>query len=898
MANVRREAFEGRSFTETFNEGVPRGGTRMLLSRTFRSTENVPITGNRVTTTQRTRRERSGIRTEVTEQIDRESQGFRVIGRSMIPIMRSRSVIFTGVGFRPNTRLYTFFDKVAMSAHVTPHEGYSLDETPVAGSGLVSSASGKVVGTFLIPDPRVSGNPQFSTGEVEFRLTSSPTNKLGSLASAESETTEAGLADDLTTAGSVLYFARGILELMQETIIGTRNAIITQRNVTQQDEVLSNTVRFESTSTNVVVEAVYHDPLSQTFMVETPSFEIEGKFITSIDLYFSEIDDALPVTVEIRNTVNGYPGPKILPFGRKSLEPSEVSVSEDASVATTFTFPSPVYVQNNTEYCFTILTTVPTYKVWICRMGEDSVSGDREISQQPHIGILFKSHNNTGWAPSPLEDCKFDIKTADFSTTDGIVTLQNEELPALTLHNNPVIMNDDSDTRTLVKIRHPNHQMYSTSNNVTIAGVSAGNSTSLDGAITIDATELTLNSGTNFDDIAGKWASSDGTATGTRYIKIDDEVMTYTTIATDTVSNVTRAQGGTTAAAHADGATVEFYQMHRVPLTEINKTHTSISNMSIDDYTITISTTPVTDGGGGFVEFGGSNVTATENSVMDTVSTIISTMELPKTSLTATLQPTTATSPSGSEISFSKVSSANEFSIPLNDNFKFDVPYMVSSAINETNEMSGVKSVTLPITLRTATRHLSPVIDTERMSLLTVSNRINNIDSAAVVAAGSGVTGGENPQGVWPDKTDSTSLGLTFVPSTDPEGDNNAAIYITKKVALENPATALKVIIAAHRPAAAEIKLMYKILRTDDASDFDDLGYVYFNSTGVPDVSVPPSLDNNDWREYVYTSGLTDDGLGTPLDEFISFQIKIILQSISSAEPPRVRDLRCLALVT
>ena len=876
-------------------------------------TEGDPIGGGtRTIQTVRTDSGRTGIRTDVVEQIDRESQGFRVVSRSMIPVMRQNTITFTGVGFRPNTRLYGFFDKKAVSAYITPSTGYSLDEPPVAGSGLVTSASGKIIGTFVIPDPKVSGNPTFSTGEVEFKLTSSSTNKVGSISSAESETTESGLADDLTTAGSTIYFAKGILETEQETIIATRNAIVSKTSISQTTSRNStNTVSSSPPGQNRNQVSNFDtgdgdggdggdggDPIAQTFKVQTPAISIEGKFITSIDVWFSHVDSTLPVTMEIRNTVNGYPGPKILPFGIKTLEPSEINTSDTAAVATTFTFPSPVFVKNDVEYCFALLTSTPTHKVWISRMGETEVGGTREVSHQPHTGILFKSHNNTGWAMSPMEDLKFDIKTADFTTDDGICTLQNTELPTLKLPQHPIVMNDDSDTRSLVKIKHPNHHMYSTSNNVTIAGVSAENSTTLDGAITSDATSLTLNSGTNFDDIAGKWASSDGTATGTRYIKIDDEIMTYTTIATDAVSNITRAQSSTTAAEHADGATVDFYQMHRVPLTEINKTHTAVSNMSIDDYTITLSSTPVTDGAGGFVEFGGINVTATENAILDSMQTIISTMELPRTSLTAKIQPTTATSVSGSETSFTKVSSGGALSIPLNDNYKFDVPYMMSSSINETNEISGVKSLSLPITLKTSTRHLSPVIDTERMTLLAVSNRINNIDGSGVVAAGSGVSSGENPQGIWPDKTDSTSLGLTFVPSTDPEGDNNAAIYLTKKVALENPATALKIIYAAHRPATAEIKLMYKILRTDDASDFDDLGYVYFNSTGGADLSVPPSLDENDFQEYIHTAGVTDDGLGTPLDEFISFQIKIILQSISSAEPPRLKDLRCLSLVT
>ena len=58
------------------------------------------------------------------------------------------------------------------------------------------------------------------------------------------------------------------------------------------------------------------------------------------------------------------------------------------------------------------------------------------------------------------------------------------------------------------------------------------------------------------------------------------------------------------------------------------------------------------------------------------------------------------------------------------------------------------------------------------------------------------------------------------------------------------------------------------------------------------------TADENDFREYIYTAGVTDDGIGDPLDEFISFQLKIIMQGTNCAEPPRIKDLRAIALVT
>ena len=137
---------------------------------------------------------------------------------------------------------------------------------------------------------------------------------------------------------------------------------------------------------------------------------------------------------------------------------------------------------------------------------------------------------------------------------------------------------------------------------------------------------------------------------------------------------------------------------------------------------------------------------------------------------------------------------------------------------------------------------------------------------------------------------------LTFVASTEPEGDNNAAIYVTKKVILENPATAIKVLLTAHRPSTAEIKVLFKTLGAQDSVDFDDLDYIFFNSDGSADRFVNPSLDSDDFQEYEFSAGVTDDGIGTPLDEFVAFSIKIVMQGTNMSQVPRLKDLRALAL--
>ena len=159
-------------------------------------------------------------------QIDEESQGSRVISRALIPFVRPRTITFSGHGFLPRTRLYVFFDNQDVNAFVTPLSStYTTDTTIVAGSPLISTASGKIEGTFAIPDYKFPGQtsaPKFRTGEVEFRMTSSATNLRAGFA---------GVIKQPSTAGTAIYFAKGILETEQETIIATRNAIITTTSV-------------------------------------------------------------------------------------------------------------------------------------------------------------------------------------------------------------------------------------------------------------------------------------------------------------------------------------------------------------------------------------------------------------------------------------------------------------------------------------------------------------------------------------------------------------------------------------------------------------------------------------------------------------------------------------------
>ena len=96
---------------------------------------------------------------------------------------------------------------------------------------------------------------------------------------------------------------------------------------------------------------------------------------------------------------------------------SNVNISDTADVPTTFRFDEPVYLKEEEEFCMVLFTPCERYFAWISRMGELDRGGSRMVSKQPHLGVLFKSQNNTTWTPSDYEDLKFTIYRASFDTS-------------------------------------------------------------------------------------------------------------------------------------------------------------------------------------------------------------------------------------------------------------------------------------------------------------------------------------------------------------------------------------------------------------------------------------------------------------------------------------------------
>jgi hypothetical protein len=112
------------------------------------------------------------------------------------------------------------------------------------------------------------------------------------------------------------------------------------------------------------------------------------------------------------------------------LAPASINISDDASTATTFTFDTPVFLRNQTDYAIVIVPAGNSdqYAVWTAKLGgTDVFRPSTLINKQPASGVLFSSSNDKTWNPIQDEDLKFNLYRANFSTSTGTVYIENKE---------------------------------------------------------------------------------------------------------------------------------------------------------------------------------------------------------------------------------------------------------------------------------------------------------------------------------------------------------------------------------------------------------------------------------------------------------------------------------------
>ena len=937
------------------------GGGRWMDRRTFTAAELAAIggdatslgngaAGKRVLTFQTQATTvglgRVGVSTSVTPKIDYQVVDDKVLQTAIIPYIRSRELLFVCKGMKPKTRLFPYFDDTDITTFVTPATYISvvkdtsnaitefdadtnvggaaselarqvdgkaevsynkgdvlyvkqrgsttynsqtispatavvvLKEKTVAGTegiyvlnvkgtgfqngdivqGSISGAvyvinaavttaakggtlttnfNGSVAGVFSIPN---TDSIRFRTGIRDFKLTDSQTGGL-----------------DFTTQGRAQYRAQGVLETKQKTINAVRNAevVVKPLSETRVTEVYSDE--------RLVRDTGWYDPLAQTFLVQSKG----GAFLTKAEIFFATKDINIPVTLQIREVVNGYPGSKILPFSKVTLTPDRVNTSQNGtspdvgstSIATTFTFEGPVYLMDNTEYCVVLLSDSNNYRVWISHLGEKNVGTDRFISEQPYAGVLFKSQNASTWTANQEQDLKFTLYRAKFNTNQtGLITFVNEPLPPVFLENDPFKTTAGSGK---VRVYHQDHGMQMGST-VIITNVQPG---TYNGVVT---TIAGLNGATTTTGL-----------NGTFIVCPDNEGLEH------------------------------------------------------DSYLITLAN-GATATTSGYV--GGYDVIATQDVGVDAVNLITQSQSFSDTTLgynvlTANQQYNINTT---------------EVSLVPNQTTYFESPQLVASQINENVKLGGVKSAKVIARMRTTNDAISPVIDTARLSLTTIKNRVDtynvnnknvtSLDQVSIVTAATSfafaaggiitvpvasrtavrnvtigkylvITGATTTTNngtflvkgvavdgstITVDKTftveNATSLTIkmldNFVSEIAPAGGTAVSKYLTRVINLQTSSTYAKIMFAANVPAVtgADVEVWYKLLPTGSNGDISLYNFV---QATTPVKAIVKTSNSNQFMDVQYD--LKD------LPAFDAIVVKLVFKSGNSAQVPRVKDLRVIA---
>ncbi len=328
-------------------------------------------------------------RAEITgTETVRNEVGERVTDVSIIPFIRPRDITVNVTGMKPLTQVYPFFDGEPVSPYCTPAGG-------LLGDPIYTGESGEISGLiFSLPN---TDTLRFRVGDKQFLL----------LDNAAGDLILAG------TRGEVIYQATGLLQQRENVVLSTRVPRIERRTTQEARVSINTTVDFFNPP-----PPPPRDPLAETFFVDGTIYP-NGLFLSSLDVYFKSKDtNNIPVTCEIRTTVNGYPSTVVIPFSDISLLPDAVTTTEDASVATNFLFDKGLVYLQPGEYSIVILSNSLEYEVFLAELGEDILGTTRKVSEQPYVGSFFKSQNASTWTAEQNQDLTFKLNKCKFTVAD------------------------------------------------------------------------------------------------------------------------------------------------------------------------------------------------------------------------------------------------------------------------------------------------------------------------------------------------------------------------------------------------------------------------------------------------------------------------------------------------
>ena len=329
------------------------------------------------------------------------------------PFMASRDIKLYMSGLRPDTDHYFFFDGVDVNAHICKGSpSTSVNGIERLGDKGVTSvrtdANGNLYAVFNIPAET------FYVGDRVLEV--ADVNLYSSIDSAS------------TSKGFVTYRAY--------------NFSVEKSALTTSTRAPTFDVNQTTTTRNVARRVPGRDPIAQTFFIKKGmGAGSNSVFLSEVDVFFKRVSADNGITLQIREVINGFPTNQIVPFSKVHKLPAALtsSASDDASVATTFTFEAPVRLDVEKEYAVVLQPDAsdPNYLVFISKVGETDLtpgaSQGSAIVQDWGDGVLFSSTNNSAWNSYQDEDMKFTLKRHNFSASTGTVTLTSNDSEFLTI---------------------------------------------------------------------------------------------------------------------------------------------------------------------------------------------------------------------------------------------------------------------------------------------------------------------------------------------------------------------------------------------------------------------------------------------------------------------------------
>lgn len=759
------------------------------------------------------------------------------------PFIRAQTIQFEGVGLKPNSILYPFFNEVPITDRVRPANS-SFVATGSRGATLQAGSDGSVYGFFDLPN---NNNRRFVTGTSTLRLSDNPFNGR-----------EFGV---FTTQAEADFTASGLINEMRETIITTRRVqtVVVPPPPPQSEGGdggggnFAGRAEFDGLGGDRSQggwgggDGGYGDPVAQSFRVNDPEQQNaidfarvnnlsrgHGLFLTKLDLFFSTKSDSYGVEVMIRemDPSGSFPIASIVPFSKKILRPADINVNVTTPVPTPVYFDTPVYLFSNKDYCFVIkpIADNPDTNIWISRLGENDVVTGNRITKNPYGGILFISANDKTWTPVQQEDVTFRMYFADFGTNQtGTLAVTNQAAEYFNI----------SASNTDVNLTR----------NMTVHG-----ETSL-----VLKSQPTANVG---ELIVGATSNAVGTITS-----ISSNTFTLKSVslsnkfANNEVVNFQFANGFTTAGSHNANSTIFTATTPTGVIDLISRNAPEQGRMVLTNVTGTFgSNTQFRDQDDGLVGI----IDSTTNLPVDELIVNFGVMDLEKT--TSTVTGKLATSSSTRDSTFNR--------LVKNDTTFLDNRKFILGRAQEVSSLSGAKSGDLRFTLANSIdRRHSPAIDIKRMGLVSTEFFVNNLS------------------------TNETST----------SGGDATTRYISKVITLEDGLDAedMRLLVTAYKPSVANIKVYGKFLNASDNDTIDQRPYEELSLTTIGTLHSKDE-DRNDFKEFEYnmpTSMLTGAGNeyqytsgSVTYTGYKYFKIKIVLTTSNTAKTPRLRDYRAIAL--